>query len=60
MNTTIRKDEVLSDEQLDVVTGGAPEYMAYFNAAKAAGRDISKIRIDGILGIQVIDPKPKK
>ena len=60
MNTTIRKDEVLSDEQLDVVTGGAPEYMAYFNAAKAAGRDISNIRVDGILGIQILDSQPKK
>jgi len=60
MDATIRKDEILTDDQLDVVTGGAPEYMAYFNAAKAAGRDISKIKIDGILGIQIIEPQPKK
>ena len=60
MNTTIRKDEVLRDEQLDGVTGGAPEYMAYLNAAKATGRDISKIRIDGILGVQIIDEPSKK
>ena len=60
MDASIRKDEILNDDQLDVVTGGAPEYMAYFNAAKAAGHDISNIKIDGILGVQVIDNKPGK
>ena len=60
MDVAIRKDEILTDDQLDDVTGGAPEYMAYFNAAKAAGRDISNIRVDGILGIQILDPQPKK
>ena len=60
MDAAIRKDEILTDDQLDAVTGGAPEYMAYFNAAKAAGRDISNIKIDGILGVQVIDTKPRK
>ena len=60
MDAAIRKDEILTDDQLDDVTGGAPEYMAYFNAAKAAGRDISNIRVDGILGIQILDSQPKK
>ena len=60
MDAAIRKDEILTDDQLDGVTGGAPEYMAYFNAAKAAGRDISNITVDGILGIQILDSQPKK
>lgn len=56
MDTAIRKDEVLTDEQLDNVTGGAPEYVAYFNAAKAAGIDTSNIRVDSILGVITTNP----
>ena len=56
MDATIRKDEILSDEQLDEVTGGAPDYVAYFKAAKAAGIDTSNIRVDGILGVQINTP----
>ncbi len=57
MDAAIRKDEVLTDEQLDNVTGGAPEYVAYFNAAKAAGIDTSNIRVDGIFGIVQANPQ---
>lgn len=56
MDAAIRKDEVLTDEQLDNVTGGAPEYVAYFNAAKAAGIDTSNIRVDSILGVITTNP----
>ncbi|MBQ9488139.1 MAG: hypothetical protein IJU91_10165 [Selenomonadaceae bacterium] len=56
MDAAIRKDEVLTDDQLDNVTGGAPEYVAYFNAAKAAGIDTSKIRVDNILGVVKTNP----
>lgn len=56
MDAAIIKDEVLTDEQLDNVTGGAPEYVAYFNAAKAAGIDTSNIRVDGILGLVKTNP----
>ena len=55
MNAAIRKDEILTDDQLDNVTGGAPDYVAYFKAAKAAGIDTSKIRVDGILGTVSLD-----
>lgn len=57
MDVAIRKDEILTDEQLDDVTGGALDYVAYFKAAKAAGIDTSKIRVDGILGVQIIGTK---
>lgn len=60
MDAAIRKDEILTDEQLDNVTGGAPEYVAYFNAAKAAGIDTSNIRVDGILGLQIISTTKNK
>ena len=60
MNAAIRKDEILTDEQLDDVTGGAPDYVAYFKAANAAGIDTSKIRVDGILGIVSLDNPPKR
>ncbi len=56
MDAAIIKDEVLTDEQLDNVTGGAPEYVAYFNAAKAAGIDTSNIRVDSILGVVTNNP----
>jgi hypothetical protein len=59
MGATIRKDEILTDEQLDDVTGGAPEYYAYLKAAQAAGIDTSNFRVDGILGIAFSDNKPK-
>ena len=55
MDASIKKDEILTDEQLDDVTGGAPDYVAYFKAAQAAGIDTSKIRVDGIFGIQIPD-----
>lgn len=60
MNAVIRKDEILTDDQLDDVTGGAPNYIAYFKAAKAAGIDTSKIRVDGILGTVSLDNPPKR
>ncbi len=60
MNAAIRKDEILTDEQLDEVTGGAPDYVAYFKAAKEAGIDTSKIRVDGILGIVSLDNPHKR
>ncbi len=60
MNAVIKKDEILTDDQLDDVTGGAPDYVAYFKAAKAAGIDTSKIRVDGILGKYRIDGQPKR
>ena len=60
MNAAIRKDEILTDDQLDNVTGGAPDYVAYFKAAKAAGIDTSKIRVDGILGTVSLDNPPKR
>ena len=60
MDAAIRKDEILTDDQLDEVTGGAPDYVAYFKVAKAAGIDVSKIRVDGILGIQILDNQPKR
>ena len=60
MNAVIKKEEILTDDQLDDVTGGAPDYVAYFKAAKAAGIDISKIRVDGILGTYRIDEQPKR
>ncbi len=59
MNAVVKKDEILTDDQLDEVTGGAPDYVAYFKAAKAAGIDTSKIRVDGILGIQFLNNQPK-
>ena len=60
MDATIRKDEILTDKQLDDVTGGAPEYVAYFNAAKAAGIDTSNIRVDGIWGVKILDNNTKR
>ena len=60
MYAVIKKDEILTDDQLDDVTGGAPDYVAYFKAAKAAGIDTSKIRVDGILGTYSIDKQPKR
>ena len=60
MNAAIRKDEILTDDQLDNVTGGAPDYVAYFKAAKAAGIDTSRIRVDGILGTVSLDNPPKR
>ena len=60
MDAAVRKDEILTDEQLDNVTGGAPAYVAYFNAAKAAGIDTSNVRVDGILGMQIISPTQNK
>ena len=60
MDAAIRKDEILTDDQLDEVTGGAPDYVAYFKAAKAAGIDTSRIRVDGILGVHIINEQPKR
>ena len=60
MNAAIRKDEILTDEQLDNVTGGAPDYIAYLKAAEAAGIDTSKIRVDGILGTISLGNPPRR
>ena len=57
MDAAIKKDEVLTEDQLENVTGGAPEYVAYINAARAAGIDTSNIRVDGILGLVTTNPQ---